>query len=313
MRRHIMLGAVTIAATALALLLVLQTTRQTEPQRARIAVLTRRDVVVGDAALFAGMEKAAEDSKVILNYVVVPPTATLAEEQLLAEQEIADGAGAVLLEPVSTAGSGKMAEELSLEPSAAQLRDERAYLRGLLGERADMEAAGHFGSVSADNYAIGVVLGKEIAELLPDGGRIALLPESDARGSIAARRQGIREALRGSAVQGQEETQGVALLVGLEDSALTAAAESAAAEEKRPLVVGVGNSNRNIYALDRGDIADMIVINEFNMGYLAVAEAKKKLSSGLREMEQLRVGDTLVARDTMFSAENQKLLFPLVR
>ena len=302
MRRHIMLGAVTIAATALALLLVLQTTRQTEPQRARIAVLTRRDVVVGDAALFAGMEKAAEDSKVILNYVVVPPTATLAEEQLLAEQEIADGAGAVLLEPVSTAGSGKMAEELSQRAAVV-----------LLGERADMEAAGHFGSVSADNYAIGVVLGKEIAELLPDGGRIALLPESDARGSIAARRQGIREALRGSAVQVQEETQGVALLVGLEDSALTAAAESAAAEEKRPLVVGVGNSNRNIYALDRGDIADMIVINEFNMGYLAVAEAKKKLSSGLREMEQLRVGDTLVSRDTMFSAENQKLLFPLVR
>ena len=302
MRRHIMLGAVTIAATALALLLVLQTTRQTEPQRARIAVLTRRDVDVSDAALFAGMEKAAEDSKVILNYVVVPPTATLAEEQLLAEQEIADGARAVLLEPVSTAGSGKMAEKLSQRAAVV-----------LLGERADMEAAGHFGSVSADNYAIGVVLGKEIAELLPDGGRIALLPESDARGSIAARRQGIREALRGSAVQVQEETQGVALLVGLEDSALTAAAESAAAEEKRPLVVGVGNSNRNIYALDRGDIADMIVINEFNMGYLAVAEAKKKLSSGLREMEQLRVGDTLVARDTMFSAENQKLLFPLVR
>lgn len=302
MRRHIMLGAVTIAATALALLLVLQTTRQTEPQRARIAVLTRRDVVVSDAALFAGMEKAAEDSKVILNYVVVPPTATLAEEQLLAEQEIADGARAVLLEPVSTAGSGKMAEKLSQRAAVV-----------LLGERADMEAAGHFGSVSADNYAIGVVLGKEIAELLPDGGRIALLPESDARGSIAARRQGIREALRGSAVQVQEETQGVALLVGLEDSALTAAAESAAAEEKRPLVVGVGNSNRNIYALDRGDIADMIVINEFNMGYLAVAEAEKKLSSGLREMEQLRVGDTLVARDTMFSAENQKLLFPLVR
>ncbi|WP_314872175.1 substrate-binding domain-containing protein [Stomatobaculum longum] len=302
MRRHIMLGAVTIAATALALLLILQTTRQTEPQRARIAVLTRRDVDVSDAALFAGMEKAAEDSKVILNYVVVPPTATLAEEKLLAEQEIADGARAVLLEPVSTAGSGKMAEELSQRAAVV-----------LLGERADTEAAGHFGSVSADNYAIGVALGKEIAELLPDGGRIALLPESDARGSIAARRQGIREALRGSAVQVQEETQGVALLVGLEDSALTAAAESAAAEEKRPLVVGVGNSNRNIYALDRGDIADMIVINEFNMGYLAVAEAKKKLSSGLREMEQLRVGDTLVARDTMFSAENQKLLFPLVR
>lgn len=302
MRRHIMLGAVTIAATALALLLVLQTTRQTEPQRARIAVLTRRDVDVSDAALFAGMEKAAEDSKVILNYVVVPPTATLAEEKLLAEQEIADGARAVLLEPVSTAGSGKMAEELSQRAAVV-----------LLGERADTEAAGHFGSVSADNYAIGVALGKEIAELLPDGGRIALLPESDAQGSIAARRQGIREALRGSAVQVQEETQGVALLVGLEDSALTAAAESAAVEEKRPLVVGVGNSNRNIYALDRGDIADMIVINEFNMGYLAVAEAKKKLSSGLREMEQLRVGDTLVARDTMFSAENQKLLFPLVR
>ena len=302
MRRHIVLGAVTIAATALALLLILQTTRQTEPQRARIAVLTRRDVDVSDAALFAGMEKAAEDSKVILNYVVVPPTATLAEEKLLAEQEIADGARAVLLEPVSTAGSGKMVEELSQRAAVV-----------LLGERADTEAAGHFGSVSADNYAIGVALGKEIAELLPDGGRIALLPESDAQGSIAARRQGIREALRGSAVQVREETQGVALLVGLEDSALTAAAESAAAEEKRPLVVGVGNSNRNIYALDRGDIADMIVINEFNMGYLAVAEAKKKLSSGLREMEQLRVGDTLVARDTMFSAENQKLLFPLVR
>ena len=304
-RQTVVWIAAAAAAFAVLLPLFLVRTRYASEQagrRARIAVLTRREADVGTSVLFAGMEKAAEDGKVILNYVVVPPTATLAEEKLLAEQEIADGARAVLLEPVSTVGSGKMAEELSQRAAVV-----------LLGERADTEAAGHFGSVSADNYAIGVALGKEIAALLPDGGRIALLPESDAQGSIAARRQGIREALRGSAVQVQEETQGVALLVGLEDSALTAAAESAAAEEKRPLVVGVGNSNRNIYALDRGDIADMIVINEFNMGYLAVAEAKKKLSSGLREMEQLRVGDTLVARGTMFSAENQKLLFPLVR
>ena len=306
MKRHTAVWIAAVAAALAVLLpLFLVRTRYASEQagrRGRIAVLTRREADVGTSVLFAGMEKAAEDSKLVLNYVMVPEEATLDEERELAAQEIEDGAQALIIEPVASEGSGKMAEELS----------QRAVVV-LLGERADTEAAGHFGSVSADNYAIGVALGKEIAELLPDGGRIALLPESDAQGSIAARRQGIREALRGSAVQVQEETQGVALLVGLEDSALTAAAESAAAEEKRPLVVGVGNSNRNIYALDRGDIADMIVINEFNMGYLAVAEAKKKLSSGLREMEQLRVGDTLVARDTMFSAENQKLLFPLVR
>ena len=304
-RQTVVWIAAAAAAFAVLLPLFLVRTRYASEQagrRARIAVLTRREADVGTSVLFAGMEKAAEDGKLVLNYVMVPEDADAEAELKLARQEIEDGAQALIIEPVASEGSGKMAEELS----------QRAVVV-LLGERADTEAAGHFGSVSADNYAIGVALGKEIAELLPDGGRIALLPESDEQGSIAARRQGIREALRGSAVQVQEETQGVALLVGLEDSALTAAAESAAAEEKRPLVVGVGNSNRNIYALDRGDIADMIVINEFNMGYLAVAEAKKKLSSGLREMEQLRVGDTLVARDTMFSAENQKLLFPLVR
>ena len=303
MRRHIMLGAVTIAATALALLLILQTTRQTEPQRARIAVLTRRDVDVSDAALFAGMEKAAEDSKVILNYVVVPPTATLAEEKLLAEQEIADGARAVLLEPVSTAGSGKMAEELSQRAAVV-----------LLGERADTEAAGRFGSVSADNYAIGVALGREIRKGAAEtGGSVALLPAAGSRGSVEQRRRGVLEALRGSGISLQEDAEGAAIIAGLEDSALTEALSYALTAKERPLVYGVGNSNRNLYGLDRGDIRAMIVINEFNMGYLAVAEAKKKLSSRLREMEQLRVGDTLVSRDNMYSAENQKFLFPLVR
>lgn len=302
MKRHSIWSMAVLAAAALMLVFVIQTIRQAEPQRARIAVLTCRDVDVSDAALFAGMERAAEDGKLILNYVVVSPTTTLSNEQALARQEIADGASAVILEPVATAGSGKMAEALSQRAAVV-----------LLGERSDTEPAGHFGSVSADNYAIGVALGKEMRALLPTGGKIAVLPTSDERGSITERRQGIQEALRGSGIEVQADTKGAALLVGLEDSALTDAVESAIAEPERPLVVGVGNSNRNIYALDRGDIADMIVINEFNMGYLAVAEAKRKLSSGLREMEQLRVGNTLVGRNTMFNAENQKLLFPLVR
>lgn len=305
-RQTVVWIAAAAAAFAVLLPLFLVRTRYASEQagrRARIAVLTRREADVGTSVLFAGMEKAAEDSKLVLNYVMVPEEATLDEERELAAQEIEDGAQALIIEPVASEGSGKMAEELS----------QRAVVV-LLGERADTEAAGRFGSVSADNYAIGVALGREIRKGAAEtGGSVALLPAAGSRGSVEQRRRGVLEALRGSGISLQEDAEGAAIIAGLEDSALTEALSYALTAKERPLVYGVGNSNRNLYGLDRGDIRAMIVINEFNMGYLAVAEAKKKLSSRLREMEQLRVGDTLVSRDNMYSAENQKLLFPLVR
>ena len=305
-RQTVVWIAAAAAAFAVLLPLFLVRTRYASEQagrRARIAVLTRREADVGTSVLFAGMEKAAEDGKLVLNYVMVPEEATLDEERELAAQEVEDGAQALIIEPVASEGSGKMAEELS----------QRAVVV-LLGERADTEAAGRFGSVSADNYAIGVALGREIRKGAAEtGGSVALLPAAGSRGSVEQRRRGVLEALRGSGISLQEDAEGAAIIAGLEDSALTEALSYALTAKERPLVYGVGNSNRNLYGLDRGDIRAMIVINEFNMGYLAVAEAKKKLSSRLREMEQLRVGDTLVSRDNMYSAENQKLLFPLVR
>lgn len=305
-RQTVVWIAAAAAAFAVLLPLFLVRTRYASEQagrRARIAVLTRREADVGTSVLFAGMEKAAEDGKLVLNYVMVPEDADAEAELKLARQEIEDGAQALIIEPVASEGSGKMAEELS----------QRAVVV-LLGERADTEAAGRFGSVSADNYAIGVALGREIRKGAAEtGGSVALLPAAGSRGSVEQRRRGVLEALRGSDISLQEEAEGAAIVAGLEDSALTEALSYALTAKDRPLVYGIGNSNRNLYGLDRGDIRSMIVINEFNMGYLAVAEAKKKLSSRLREMEQLRVGDTLVSRDNMYSAENQKLLFPLVR
>lgn len=305
-RQTVVWIAAAAAAFAVLLPLFLVRTRYASEQagrRARIAVLTRREADVGTSVLFAGMEKAAEDGKLVLNYVMVPEDADAEAELKLARQEIEDGAQALIIEPVASEGSGKMAEELS----------QRAVVV-LLGERADTEAAGRFGSVSADNYAIGVALGREIRkDAAETGGSVALLPAAGSRGSVEQRRRGVLEALRGSGISLSEEAEGASIVAGLEDSALTEALSYALTAKERPLVYGVGNSNRNLYGLDRGDIRAMIVINEFNMGYLAVAEAKKKLSSRLREMEQLRVGDTLVSRDNMYSAENQKLLFPLVR
>lgn len=305
-RQTVVWIAAAAAAFAVLLPLFLVRTRYASEQagrRARIAVLTRREADVGTSVLFAGMEKAAEDGKLVLNYVMVPEDADAEAELKLARQEIEDGAQALIIEPVASEGSGKMAEELS----------QRAVVV-LLGERADTEAAGRFGSVSAENYAIGVALGREIRKGAAEtGGSVALLPAAGSRGSVEQRRRGVLEALRGSGISLQEDAEGAAIIAGLEDSALTEALSYALTAKERPLVYGVGNSNRNLYGLDRGDIRAMIVINEFNMGYLAVAEAKKKLSSRLREMEQLRVGDTLVSRDNMYSAENQKLLFPLVR
>lgn len=305
-RQTVVWIAAAAAAFAVLLPLFLVRTRYASEQagrRARIAVLTRREADVGTSVLFAGMEKAAEDGKLVLNYVMVPEDADAEAELKLARQEIEDGAQALIIEPVASEGNGKMAEELS----------QRAVVV-LLGERADTEAAGRFGSVSADNYAIGVALGREIRKGAAEtGGSVALLPAAGSRGSVEQRRRGVLEALRGSGISLSEEAEGASIVAGLEDSALTEALSYALTAKERPLVYGIGNSNRNLYGLDRGDIRAMIVINEFNMGYLAVAEAKKKLSSRLREMEQLRVGDTLVSRDNMYSAENQKLLFPLVR
>jgi ribose transport system substrate-binding protein len=77
-------------------------------------------------------------------------------------------------------------------------------------------------------------------------------------------------------------------------------------------LVGFDNSIEEIDYLEEGVIKALIVQKPFNMGYLSVKAAIKSIR-GEKVEKRIDTGANLITADNMYSEENQKLLFPIIK
>ena len=77
-----------------------------------------------------------------------------------------------------------------------------------------------------------------------------------------------------------------------------------------PLLYGCGSTAGIAAALEKGRVTAIAAVNVFSAGYLAV-EAAAKLARHESWTGGSSVGFSIVRQETMYSSDNQKLLFPV--
>ena len=77
------------------------------------------------------------------------------------------------------------------------------------------------------------------------------------------------------------------------------------------VLYGIGHSMEAFYYLDTGEIQCLVVPDEFNRGYQSVAELSDSLRRFMKKPERNTVSYSTVRRETLFSKENQEVLFTM--
>ena len=270
------------------------------------------------AAFQYGLKMAAQDLGIRMFVVSTGGALTVEEEKSLIEREIDNGAAAVIVQPVP--GSEEMLKKMANRIPV--LLTERAGAEGGSGERLPV--------VGPDHYAMGAALAEE---LLKDysgnlsGKTLGIFSVTGDSQASLERRRGFMEAVGKtqagiswsvSAPFSQEgealldEQTAVDLVIALDDNSFTMAGEHAAANNLHgALVYGIGNSTEAVYYLDTGIAGCLVVPDEFNVGYQSLAEAAEGLNRFFYKMQDRTVSYTVLRRDTLFSKENQEIIFTM--
>lgn len=186
--------------------------------------------------------------------------------------------------------------------------------------------------VEPDNYAMGLAMAEELLKDFNgrlDGRKIGIFAESEASEALKSRAEGFRDGIKGSGAEVVWRVFGtftanremalvrqskVNIVAALDNNSFVTAGECAAANNLRgALVYGIGNSTDAVYYLDTGYAECLVVPDEFNVGYQSLTELARFLDSAMPVMKNETVEHTVIRRETLFSDENQEILFTMIQ
>lgn len=265
-----------------------------------------------------GLKMAAQDQGIEMFVVSTGARLTVEEEKRLIEDEIENGTDAVIVQPIPGDDTEKMLKKMKKKIPIMLLEDVITK---------DKEGSG-FLTTKPDNYLMGKDLGKE---LLKDYGEnlknktIGIVSEMKGSKAVMNRNQGFRDCIKGrgakiawsvsDSFEEEDDSLGVwpkvDIVIALDDNSLVAAGKCLAADDLHgACVYGIGNSMEAFYYLDTGFTECLVVPDEFNSGYQSLTEIKKEIGY-FRHAKSKLVSHTVVRRDTLYSKENQKILFTM--
>ena len=270
------------------------------------------------AAFRYGLRMAAKDRQVEVSVVPTEGIMTLEEEKELIKQKIYNGADGLILQPVPGSDTEEMLKKI-----------EKKVPIMLVGSAAAVEEAETFPVTQPDNYTMGQALAEELIRDCADnlrGKSLGIVSRTGDSQAVLDRTEGFREALKGCGTriswnvegifgEGEETLETlpkVDFVIALDDGSTTAAGEYAAANDLHGAIVyGIGNSTEAVYYLDTGRVQCLVVPDEFNVGYQSLEEMSGKLGHIFGKMEDRQTDHTVIRRDTLFTKENQELLFTM--
>lgn len=293
--------------------------------RVRVTLVLKTEASVAEfwEMLLSGVHAAAEEYGVELTTVTSSTETAIDEQIALIEAVIEDKPDVMIL---SAADFDRCADVT-----------ERAIAAGIkvVSLDTDVNAAGRSCFVASNNYQIGVDMGTQMAQYLPDGGKVAVIQHMLTTTSGVDRTQGAMDALTANpkievlgafcCENSMEQAQRITkeLLAEHPDIAgFVCTNEVCNVGTANTLVelglggqvflVGCDNSQRQIQFLEQNVIQAMVVQRPLNMGYLAVEQAVL-LASGEHVEERVEVPCVTITQENMYTQENQKLLFPVTQ
>lgn len=272
------------------------------------------------AAFRYGLKMAAKEQGIELVVVSTGEMLTAEEQKSVIDQEIENGADAIIVEPVLAEDTEKMLKKterkvpvMLVEYSASQDRD-----------------ASELAVTEPDHTAMGTELANELLKDFEgklNGKTLGIVVSTQNSEAAANREKAFRDTLADSgadilwsvALEGTEDPArfleakpGVDIVVALDNKSLIKAGECAAARNLHgALVYGIGNSTEAVYYLDTDYVECLVVPDEFHVGYQSMTETAEELRHYFHRMQSKTVSYTVLRRETLFSEENQNLLYTM--
>lgn len=187
--------------------------------------------------------------------------------------------------------------------------------------------------VGTDNYQLGKSMAEQVDLLTDSAGKVGIvghvktvttaidrerglvehLTDADHRISNIVYCNGIVEVAKHQAINMLNDHPDISCMVGLNETSALGIAN--ALEElglqKTVKLVACDCAIEQIQMMERGTIQAFVIQNPFNMGYVSVKNAVELLQ-GKNVPVNYNTKSVVVTKDTLYKAENQKLLFPFV-
>ena len=273
------------------------------------------------SALIEGLYVAGKEYEVELTVVAPSAEEEYETQNELIQKAIEEKPDAIVLAPASyveTTETAKMVKENGIE---------------LILIDSAMEIEIEDSIIATDNFQAGVKIGRFMRELLDEESQVAIVSHVKGSSTAIEREMGLRYALRedeekigwvvycdsdfGKAYeltkQLMEENPEIDTIAGLNEYSAVGAAraidEMMLSDQVR--IIGFDSSEEEIRLLEEGVFEGIVVQKPFNMGYLGVETAYKKVK-GENVSKNIDSGSELITKENMYTEENQKLLFPFI-
>ena len=266
-----------------------------------------------------GVDQAAVEYNVDVSFITLYEKDDLAQQMELVRREAADGAGAVILEPVDAMECRQYLEENTYGTPII-----------LLGELPPEDEVK--GSVYVDWTAAGRKMGEAIAAEQEPELPVWIFADNPFIGKAGEMKDGLTEVLEKkgfSYTVVQRETDdtyrsviektvypgnGEGLIVALDAASTAEAAEIVGGSSVYGRYIsglyGVGMMPSLLDQLDKGTIRGLVVTNQFDAGYFAVKKAVQALEKE-QERSQFSLESYYIERDELRSKKYEKMLYPI--
>lgn len=268
-----------------------------------------------------GMEQAASEMKVNLNFLTLSKENSVEEQKKLIDREISGKVDGILISPVD---SKAMTEKLEAASGVMPI----VMVESAIDTKKNLQY------ISCDNYSLGTSLAEEV---IKNEGKtdIVLVKNNLQISSIYERYTGFIDAImetdlnlnfweisKGKSNLSEEiknliENSKGKVIVTFDTSILENIGKIKKELQEESGVIypvslyGTGTSNKVISYLEEGIVRATAVQNDFNVGYLGVKTVVDSING--KEIEKTTIHSTVVNSENMYSKENQPLLFPLVK
>lgn len=272
-------------------------------------------------ALRLGLEQAARDYQIDLNYVFTGKLTNAEEEKGFINRELENGAKGIIVQMISS------------EEDAVELGEILSKAAFVLLE-SDVKPENLYALVEPDNIGIGKAIANAVKEDFGEelnGKKIGILSGNQNQVSLQQRLSGVEEGFMEETVDivwcienrntverdnlQLAEAETVDLIIALENDETEKMVDYMLMEETddTPLLYGVGCSEKTVYYLNKGIIKTLVVPNEFSMGYQSMEAMANQLQYHSDKAESGQVDYLVIDRTNMYDKENQKVLFPIAQ
>ncbi len=306
---HIVEAGLAVAVLLLAAVMLRQ--KNGEEQK-KVAVIMENSDGNHWAAFRYGLKMAAQDEGVELFIVSTGDTMTQEEEMEAIQQELDNGADAVIVQPVAGDSLGQELTKL-----------EKKFPVMLVGSDLTIDPGTEaLPCVQPDHAAMGRALAKEVlSDYRGDlfGKTVGIVRKADGIQAMDSRLAGVEKGLENTGasidwiISGALKNEPkVDLVLALDDSSLIAVGECAAANDLHgALVYGIGNSTEAVYGLDTGTVECLIVPDTFSEGYWSLVQTAESIEHPSSKRNSRTVPYTVLRREKLFTKENQEILFTM--